>query len=92
MMEKPADLQKALFESIGSSLPPHLSLVDEIAELLNLSTDSAYRRIRGDKVLSLDEAEMLALHFNISLDNLMGITPDAVTFRRMYLDLSLIHI
>ena len=86
MMEKPADLQKALFESIGSSLPTHLSLVDEIAELLNLSTDSAYRRIRGDKVLSLEEAEMLALHFNISLDNLMGITPDAVTFRRMYLD------
>jgi len=86
MMEKSPDLQKVLFESIRSSLPSHLSLVDEIAELLNLSSDSAYRRIRGDKTLTLDEAETLAAHFNISLDNLMGIRPDSVTFRLMYLD------
>lgn len=80
------DFQQALFESISSTLPSHLSLVDEISELLDLSNDSAYRRIRGDKILSLREAEILAKHFNISLDQLMGVSPEAVTFQLMYLN------
>jgi hypothetical protein len=33
------DLQKQLFNSIKNSLPPHISLVDAIADLLNLSYD-----------------------------------------------------
>lgn len=79
------DFQKTLFESIGSRLPPHLSLVDEISEVLNVSADSAYRRIRGDKVLSLNEAQKLSQHFHVSLDNLMGISSDSVTFKLLYL-------
>jgi len=86
MMTPLCTFQKALFESISSRLPPHISFVDEISEVLNVSTDSAYRRIRGDKVLSLDEAEKLSHHFNVSLDNLMGITSDSVTFKSLHLN------
>ncbi len=85
-MANRSDFQRALFESISSRLPSHLSLVDEISELLDVSADSAYRRIRGDKVLSLDEAEKLSQHFNVSLDNLMGIVSDSVTFKSVTLD------
>lgn len=85
-MAPQSDFQKALFESISSRLPPHISLVDEISEVLNASTDSAYRRIRGDKALSLDEAEKLSHHFKVSLDNLMGITSDSVTFKSLHLN------
>jgi len=83
---QPINIQKVLFETIKNNLPPHLSLVDEVAEVLSISPDSSYRRIRGDKQLSLFEAEKLAKHYNLSLDNLMGIVSDSVTFRSSYLD------
>ena len=81
-----SNIQKTLFETIKSRLSPHLSLVDEIADLLDLSPDSAYRRIRGEKHLSLFEAEKLAKHFKLSLDNLLGISSDSVTFQSIFLD------
>lgn len=85
-MPKQSNFQKALFENIRSRLSPHLSLVDEVADLLNLSSDSAYRRIRGDKPLSLNEAEQLAQYFKLSLDSLLGIASDSVTFQSQHLD------
>ena len=39
--------QQVFFNHIKGMLPPHISFVDEIAEELNISNDSAYRRIRG---------------------------------------------
>ncbi len=53
-MDKP-DVQQIFFQHIKSNLAAHLSLVDEVAELLNISNDSAYRRIRGEKPLSFEE-------------------------------------
>ena len=49
----PADIQGNFFKQIKQNLPAHLSLADEVAELLNISQDSAYRRIRGEKSLAL---------------------------------------
>lgn len=43
------ELQQHFFDHIKERLPTHLSLVDEVAELLSISNDSAYRRIRGEK-------------------------------------------
>ncbi len=80
------DIQKALFENIRSRLSSHLSMVDEIADLLFLSLDSAYRRIRGDKPLSLFEAVRLARHYNLSLDNLYDSKSEILTFESFQLD------
>ena len=44
------ELQKQFFTQLKGRLPQHLSMVDEIAELLNISNDSSYRRIRGENV------------------------------------------
>lgn len=44
-METP-QLQQELFKHLKEKLPSHLSLVDELCDLLNLSADSVYRRIR----------------------------------------------
>ena len=43
-------------------------LVDVVMDLLNISKDSAYRRIRGVSTLSFDETVTLAHHFRIPLD------------------------
>lgn len=49
------NLQKELFVSIKNALPSHICLVDSIADLLKISYDSVYRRIRGEKPLEFDE-------------------------------------
>jgi hypothetical protein len=40
-------MQQLFFHHIKERMPDHLSLVDEVAELLNMSNDSAYRRFAG---------------------------------------------
>ena len=76
----PAELQIAFLKQIKSQLPSHLALVDAIAELLNLSNDSAYRRIRGEKHLTFDEIQILAAHYRISLDSFLHLKQDALVF------------
>lgn len=66
-------LQLMLFQFIKSKLPAHLSLVDELAGLLNISVDSAYRRIRGEKMISLEEISKIASHFKFSVDQLLNL-------------------
>jgi len=58
------ELQSLLFQQIKEKTHPHLSLVDEISELLEISYDSAYRRIRGEKALSMGELSKVSQHFD----------------------------
>lgn len=75
------NIQDLLFRSIKGMLPQDTSLVDVISDILHLSNDSAYRRIRGETSLVLDEASVLCHHFNISLDQLLNLKKEAVLFR-----------
>ncbi|MDB5022529.1 MAG: hypothetical protein JWP78_284 [Mucilaginibacter sp.] len=72
--------QALFFNHIRSRLPAHLSFVDEVAELLSISNDSAYRRIRGEKSLGLDEAQVLCNKYHVSLDQLLHIKSNTVIF------------
>ncbi len=78
--------QQLFFNHIKSKLPPHLSFVDEVAALLNISNDSAYRRIRGEKPIGLDEVQMLCNKYYISLDQLLQIQSNTVIFSGNKLD------
>ncbi len=87
------DIQDSIFQSIRNQLPDHLSLVDEVSDLLEISTDSAYRRMRGETFLTIQEVASLADHFGFSLDaliqphseiipfNYQPISEDGFTFR-----------
>ncbi|CAN5381026.1 hypothetical protein BH20BAC1_BH20BAC1_18310 [soil metagenome] len=75
-----AELQIAFLKQIKNKLPQHLALVDAIAEQLNLSNDSAYRRIRGEKHLSFDEIQILSAHYKISLDSFLHLENDSFIF------------
>ena len=70
--------QQIFFQHIKTVLPAHLSLADEVAELLNISNDSAYRRIRGEKPIALEEIKKLCIHFKISLDQFMHLNSELV--------------
>jgi hypothetical protein len=55
-------------------------MADVIAELLDISYDSVYRRIRGEKPISLDELKVLCEHFKLSLDQVLQLHTDKVLF------------
>jgi hypothetical protein len=74
------DLQRELFTFIKDSLPAHISLVDTLADLLNISYDSVYRRIRGEKPISLNELKILCEHFHLSLDQVLQFKGETVVF------------
>jgi hypothetical protein len=81
-----AELQQKLFATIKGKIPDHLSMPDEIARMLKVSVDSVYRRMRGEKVITLDELHMLCDHYKISLDQLMNIQTGAFLFQGNFLD------
>jgi len=75
------DLQQQLFNHLKSVLPPHISMVDELTDLLQISYDSVYRRIRGEKPLALNELRQICEHYHISLDQVLQLQNDAVVFK-----------
>jgi len=75
------EIQQQLFQAIKSRLASDASVSDEIAALLDISTDSAYRRMRGEKQISFEELYKIATHYRISLDQLMNINTGAFMFQ-----------
>ena len=73
-------IQQLLIQHIKKNFTGHLSLVNEMADLLNISNDSAYRRIRGDKPISFEELQKLCIHFKVSLDQFLHLQNDAIIF------------
>ncbi len=82
-MEPQSSIQEILFQSIKNKLAPNISFVHELSELLGISYDSAYRRIRGEKELSLEELKSICLHYNISVDALFNFKSNHVIFNSM---------
>jgi hypothetical protein len=66
--KKEQSLQVRFFDRIKDIIPPSLSIVNEVADVLGVSSDSAYRRLRGETPLSIDEISLLCNHFKIGFD------------------------
>ena len=75
--------QEFVFQKIKELLPPHASLVDTVAEILHVSSDSAYRRIRGETPLVLDEARELCGYFKLSLDQILNAQSGSTLFQNV---------
>ncbi|MDX1903933.1 MAG: helix-turn-helix domain-containing protein [Thermonemataceae bacterium] len=68
------EAQIYFLQYIKKILAPNVSLVDELAEILAMSNDSIYRRLRGETALSLEETFKIAAHYHISIDSLFKIS------------------
>ena len=75
------ELQQQLFAEIKRKVGDAASVVDEVAKLLDISTDSAYRRLRNEKTISLDELYLLCTHYKISLDQMMNVQTGSFAFQ-----------
>lgn len=80
--------QMMFFDLIRKIVPENHTLVDVVSDLLNVSTDAAYRRIRGVKLLDFEEVLLLCNHFRISLDSFTNIT-DAKNIQCRYTPIDL---
>jgi hypothetical protein len=79
-MLHPIRIQTEVFSHIRATLPAHVALVDIVADTLELSIDSTYRRIRGEKPLSIEELVKLAVRFKFSVDRLLSLETESYIF------------
>lgn len=72
--------QQDFLQKIEDIIPPNTSLVNELCDILEISQDSAYRRIRGATQLNISEISALCKHYRISFDVFDDMNLDNVTF------------
>jgi hypothetical protein len=85
-MSKAREIQKEFLNRVKVSLPANAALVEEVAEVLNASIDSAYRRIRGETLLSIDEISLICAHFRVPFDTTTQPDANSVSFDYIKLD------
>ncbi len=73
------EMQEVFIKHLKQIVPANVSLVDDIADLLKISNDSAYRRLRNETELSLDETYKICKHYKISIDSVFSNKGDSVT-------------
>ena len=76
-----ADLQQVFFLNLKNVIPPNISMVDEIADILDIGYDSVYRRIRGEKPITIGELKILCDRYQISLDQVLQLNNDSIVFQ-----------
>lgn len=73
--------QALFFQKLKPTVPLYSSLAAAVATALHVSVDSAYRRIRGEKLLDFDEISLLCQCFNISLDEFLCLNTNSILFQ-----------
>ena len=73
--------QARLVEIIKQQVPQNISLPQELSEILNISADSAYRRLRCETAFSLDETALVCKHFDVPLESLNDLIANIVSFK-----------
>ncbi|MBA2611880.1 MAG: helix-turn-helix transcriptional regulator [Bacteroidetes bacterium] len=73
-------IQNNFISRFKEVVPPSVGLAEEIADVLDVSIDSAYRRIRGETELTIEEVYKISKKYGISLDEVFSNQNDTVTF------------
>lgn len=79
-IEKTGGIQSHFIEKLKEILPSGIGLAEELADVLDISLDSAYRRIRGETDISIDELYVLTKKYTLSIDDIFSNQNDTVTF------------
>ena len=78
--------QDNFLKKIEDIIPANSSLVIELSDVLNISQDSAYRRLRGSTQLTISEVSTLCKHYRISFDVFDDMDTNNVTFSFLNID------
>lgn len=74
------NIQNTFISKFKEVLPPSVGVAEELADVLNVSIDSAYRRIRGETELTIEEIYKITKKYAISVDDVFSNRGDTVTF------------
>ena len=74
------DIQQTIFDIVKRKLTDDQKLSQVIQDDLSISSDAAYRRIRGDVALTIYETKILSEKYAISFDNIGEFKKDKVIF------------
>lgn len=66
------NLNKSVIDKILNTLPENIKPVNYFMDILDIGKESAYRRLRGEKPLSLEEIHKLSSELDFSLDEIIG--------------------
>jgi hypothetical protein len=66
-------MQERFIKYLKSKAPDHKSFVDDVASVLDVGYDAAYRRVNNKTSLTLEEGVKLARHYKISLNKLFEV-------------------
>lgn len=64
----PISVLNKLENAIRQKIPRHVHVVDELSDLLHLSRESIYRRLRGSTAFSLEEIWLIFKTYQVSID------------------------
>jgi len=79
-VKKGIEIQLKFIEALRAVIPAKISIAEEIASILEVSPDSAYRRLRGETAISLDEAHVICKKYGMSIDHLFSSKSNSVQF------------
>ncbi|MDR3340602.1 MAG: hypothetical protein LBT25_11045 [Candidatus Symbiothrix sp.] len=82
-MKNAKEYQILFFEKLKESKSENINPVYDIANLLEISIDAAYRRLRGKTLLDFHEIIILCKYYNISIDEYVSANPYEVKFQYM---------
>jgi len=77
---KELNIQDYFISKFKEVLPPSVGVAEELADVLDVSIDSAYRRIRGETELTIEEVYKLTKKYALSVDEVFSNRSDTVTF------------
>lgn len=66
------EINQRILDAINKQLPQNQKIVTYLAEVLDLSKESVYRRIRGEIAFSIDELLKVASNLNLSIDEILN--------------------
>jgi len=74
------DIQTTLFQLIRQKNAGEDSLGNVLSDVLSISSDAVYRRLRNETALTIQEVKKLCVHYNISFDALCATGDGKVVF------------
>jgi BetR domain len=73
--------QARMIEIIRNQMPESFSLPSEVGRILNISLDSAYRRLRCETAFTLDEIVLICQEFQVPIESLTDFIGNVISFR-----------
>jgi BetR domain len=80
------DVHNRLVSELNKKAVNKGKLVHELVELLDISQDSVYRRLRGDSEFTLSEIYLMSNEYGLAMDSILNanITSTSFRFNRLY--------